>query len=153
MAARSPVRVVLDTSLRLPLSGALAASAGEPPVWVVAGEGGGEDAERALRARSVEVIRCGLRGARLDLAEALRRLAGRGITRLMVEGGPTVAAAFVAADLVDEATILRAPRGIGEDGIDALEGMPLSALTASPRLRSRDIERIGEDNLERFERI
>jgi diaminohydroxyphosphoribosylaminopyrimidine deaminase/5-amino-6-(5-phosphoribosylamino)uracil reductase len=153
MAARSPVRVVLDTRLRLPPSGALAASAGETPVWVMAGEGGGEDAERALRARNVEVIRCGRRGSRLDVAEALRRLAARGITRLMVEGGPTVGAAFIAADLVDEAAILRAPRSIGEDGIAALEGMPLSALTASPRLRSRGIEAIGEDTLERFERI
>ena len=60
-------------------------------------------------------------------------LAARGITRLMVEGGPTVAAAFVAADLVDEAALLRAPRPIGPDGIDALEGLPLSALTGSPR--------------------
>jgi diaminohydroxyphosphoribosylaminopyrimidine deaminase/5-amino-6-(5-phosphoribosylamino)uracil reductase len=153
MAARSPVRIVLDTRLRLRPSGALAASAGETPVWVIAADAGGEDAERVLRARNVEVIRCGLRGSRLDLAEVMQRLAARGITRLMVEGGPTVAAAFVAADLVDEAAILRAPRSIGEDGIDALEGMPLTAITASPRLRSRGIETIGEDTLERFERI
>jgi diaminohydroxyphosphoribosylaminopyrimidine deaminase/5-amino-6-(5-phosphoribosylamino)uracil reductase len=153
MAARSPVRIVLDTSLRLPLSRALTASAGETPVWVIAGEGGDGDAERALRVHKVEVIRCGLTGGHLDLAEALQRLAARGITRLMVEGGPTVAAAFVAADLVDEAAILRGPRSIGNDGIDALAGMPLTALTASPRLRSRGIEAIGEDTLERFERI
>jgi len=153
MAVRSPVRIVLDTSLRLPSSGLLAASAEETPVWVVAGEGGGENAEGALRTRKIEVIRCGRRGARLDLAEALRRLAARGITRLMVEGGPIVAAAFVAADLVDEVAILRAPRSLGNDGIDPLEGMPLTAITASPRLRSRDIETIGEDVLERFERI
>ena len=91
-------------------------------------------------------------GRRLDLAEAMRLLAARGITRLMVEGGPTVAAAFVTADLVDEAAILRAPRSI-PDGIDALEALPLSALTASPRLRSRGIEAAGEDTLESFERI
>jgi diaminohydroxyphosphoribosylaminopyrimidine deaminase/5-amino-6-(5-phosphoribosylamino)uracil reductase len=151
MAGRSPVRVVLDTGLRLPPSGVLAASAGETPVWVMAGEARGEDAERVLRARNVEVIRCRQSGSRLDLAEALRRLAARGITRLMVEGGPTIAAAFVAADLVDEAAILRSLRSIGS-GIDALEGMPLTALVASPRLRSRGIETIGEDVLERFER-
>jgi diaminohydroxyphosphoribosylaminopyrimidine deaminase/5-amino-6-(5-phosphoribosylamino)uracil reductase len=151
MAGRSPVRVVLDTGLRLPPSSALARSASETPVWVVAGEAGGEDAERALRARKVEVIRCRLSGFRLDLAAVLRRLAARGITRLMVEGGPTIAAAFVAANLVDEAAILRSPRSIG-NGIDALEGLPLTALTASPHLRSRGIETIGEDTLERFER-
>ena len=46
----------------------------------------------------------------------------------MVEGGPTVAAAFVQADLVDEAALFRSPNPLGE-GIDALEGMPLTALT------------------------
>jgi diaminohydroxyphosphoribosylaminopyrimidine deaminase/5-amino-6-(5-phosphoribosylamino)uracil reductase len=152
MAARSPVRVVLDTALRLPPAGALVRSARETPVWVIAGPAGGEDKEQVLRSHGVEVIRCGVGDGRLDLAEALRLLAARGITRLMVEGGPTVAAAFVTADLVDEAAILRAPRSI-PDGIDALEAMPLSALTASPRLRSRGIEAAGADTLESFERI
>jgi diaminohydroxyphosphoribosylaminopyrimidine deaminase / 5-amino-6-(5-phosphoribosylamino)uracil reductase len=153
MASRSPVRIVLDSTLRLPPSGALASSARETPVWVVAGRVGGEDKEQVLRSHGVEVIRCGVSDRRLDLAQALRLLAARGITRLMVEGGPTVAASFVAADLVDEAAILRAPRSIGHDGIDALEAMPLSALTASPRLRSRGIEAVGEDTLESFARI
>ena len=53
-----------------------------------------------------------------------------GITRLMVEAGPIVAAAFLQADLVDEAVLFRSPNAIGADGIDALEGLPLEALTA-----------------------
>ncbi len=82
----------------------------------------------------------------------LRLLAERGITRLMVEGGPTVAAAFMADDLVDEAALLRGPIAIGPGGIDALEAMPLTALTASPKLRSLGIETVGEDTIETFER-
>ncbi len=58
----------------------------------------------------------------------LKKLADQGITRLMVEGGPKVAASFVAADLIDEAVLVRADKTIGS-GIDALEGMPLDALT------------------------
>jgi len=83
---------------------------------------------------------------------ALRLLAEQGITRLMVEGGPTVAAAFLTADLVDEAVLLRGPTLIGPDGIDALEALPLAALTASPKLRSLGIETVGADTLETFER-
>jgi len=157
MAARSPVRVVLDAALRLPPGGALARSARQIPVWVVAGPAGGADAEAALRGLGVEVIRAPasggcIDGGRIDIAAALRLLAGRGITRLMVEGGPTVAAAFVAADLVDAAALLRGPRPIGPDGIDALEAGSLAALTASPRLRSHGIEAVGEDTIETFER-
>ena len=66
----------------------------------------------------------------------LKLLAERGITRLMVEGGPTLAAAFVTADLVDEAVLFQSPKVVGADGIDALEGLPLTALTQSPRLVS-----------------
>jgi diaminohydroxyphosphoribosylaminopyrimidine deaminase/5-amino-6-(5-phosphoribosylamino)uracil reductase len=152
MAARSPVRVVLDAGLRLPPAGALAASARIVPVWVIAASTGGEDAERQLRALGVEVLRCEARDGLVDLHAALRSLAGRGITRLMVEGGATVAAALVAADLVDEATILRGPQRLGPDGIDALTDTPLSTLTDSPRLRLRKREALGGDIIETFER-
>jgi len=175
MAARSPVRVVLDTDLRLPVTGVLARSARETPVWVIAGESAREAAETALVARGVEVLRVpaafslstraqrGGAGApyaatrpvtsRLDLFAVVRLLAKRGITRLIVEGGPIVAAAFLAADLVDEAALLRGPNPIGPDGIDALEGVPLTALTESSILRSRGIETAGEDTIETFERV
>jgi diaminohydroxyphosphoribosylaminopyrimidine deaminase/5-amino-6-(5-phosphoribosylamino)uracil reductase len=155
MAERSPVRVVLDSDLRLPRAGALARSAGTTPVWVIAGEGAGAEPERALRDDGVEVFRLAAAdraGGRLDLVAVLRLLADRGITRLMVEGGPTVAAALVAADLVDEAALLRGTGAIGPDGIAALDAMPLAALTASPRLRSRGIETVGGDTIESFER-
>ena len=78
----------------------------------------------------------------LDLDAVLKVLAEQGITRLMVEGGATVAASFVAADLVDEAVLLRADKAIGREGVNVLEGMPLSALTKSPRVQ---IARTGGD--------
>src|SRR6266851_5587682 len=150
MASRSPLRVVLDSALRLPLTSALVNSAAETPVWAVAGADAPVEAEAALVARGVEVFRLPATGGRLD--SALRVLAERGITRLMVEGGPTVAAALVAADLVDEAVLLRSRNPIGPDGIDALEAMPLTALTDSPQLRSLGVETVGADTIETFER-
>jgi diaminohydroxyphosphoribosylaminopyrimidine deaminase/5-amino-6-(5-phosphoribosylamino)uracil reductase len=152
LEGRSPVRVVLDTALRLPPPAALVRTARTTPVWVVAGPVAEEEAERRLRSHGVEVLRCGATAGRIDLAAMLRLLASRRITRLMVEGGPTVAASFIAAGLVDEAAIFRARTAIGADGIDALEAMPLSALTASPRFASRGIEAVGENSLETFER-
>ena len=62
---------------------------------------------------------------------------------------PTLAAAFVRADLVDEAFLLRAPAAIGE-GIDALEGLPLEALTRSPQLVLADSETVGADMVEHY---
>ncbi len=152
MADRSPVRIVLDGDLRLPLDSRLVGGARETPLWIIASREAGADREQALRARGADVLRVVKADRMLDLRATLRLLAARGITRLMVEGGPTVAASLVAADLVDEAILLRAPKTIGPDGIDALERLPLTALTQSPRLRSRAVEPVGPDSIETFER-
>jgi diaminohydroxyphosphoribosylaminopyrimidine deaminase/5-amino-6-(5-phosphoribosylamino)uracil reductase len=153
MAARSPVRVVLDTKLRLSTGAQLVATAKESPVWVLAGNDADEAASHALQAHGVEVLRTARSSqGTIDLAVALKLLAARGITRLMVEAGPILAAALVRAELVDEAVVLRSPESIGPDGIDALEGLPLDALTHSPRLCLAARDRIGPDTIETFER-
>jgi diaminohydroxyphosphoribosylaminopyrimidine deaminase / 5-amino-6-(5-phosphoribosylamino)uracil reductase len=149
---RSPVRVLLDTRLRLPSTSQLAVTARDTPVWVIAGDPADADAGERLRVLGVEVLPGETRSGRIDLAAALGLLARRGITRVLVEGGPRVAAAFLAADLVDEAVLLRGPEAIGADGVDALDGLPLSALAAAPRLVSRGVEAVGADTIETFER-
>jgi diaminohydroxyphosphoribosylaminopyrimidine deaminase/5-amino-6-(5-phosphoribosylamino)uracil reductase len=152
MLDRSPVRVVLDASLRIPLATSVIGTARETPTWVVGAPHASPLAEEILRAKGVEVLRVPAVGGRLDPSAALKALAERGITRLMIEGGPTVAASFVQADLVDEAALLRSPNPVGADGIDALEGLPLAALTGSARLKHVESEAIGSDTLERYER-
>ncbi len=150
MIERSPVRVVLDSQLRLPLATSVVATVRETPTWVITSGNPSAIAEEILRQRGCQVFRVGERNGRLDLDEVLKVLAGQGITRLMVEGGPTVAASLVAADLVDEAVLIRADKSVGASGIDALEGMPLGALTT--KLQMRGSERLGSDTIETFER-
>jgi diaminohydroxyphosphoribosylaminopyrimidine deaminase/5-amino-6-(5-phosphoribosylamino)uracil reductase len=147
----SPVRVILDARLRMPLATSLVGTARDTPTWVFAAPGASPVAEGILKAKGVEVFRTEAKDGRLDLHAVLNALGERGITRLMVEGGPTVAAAFIEAALVDEAALFRSPNPLGQ-GIDALEGLPLTALTKSPKLRSVATETIGGDTLELFER-
>jgi len=151
MEERSPVRVVLDSQLRLPVDSRLTGSATRTLDWVFIDESAKPDHEATLTQAGVEVLRVPGAEGKLDLAAVLRGLASRGITRVMVEAGPIVSASFLAADLVDEAALFRSPDALGE-GIDALEGMPLSALTLSPRLRLGGSEQVGSDTLEMFER-
>lgn len=152
MADRSPVRVLLDSGLRLPPASRLVATAREVPLWIAAGPDAPPERERALLAAGVVVTRLPALNGRLDLAALLRWLAGRGITRLMVEAGPIVAAAFVAADIIDELVLLRSPDNLPSGAIDALEGLPLTALTASPRLVLTGTESLGSDTAESYER-
>jgi diaminohydroxyphosphoribosylaminopyrimidine deaminase/5-amino-6-(5-phosphoribosylamino)uracil reductase len=128
-------------------------TARETPVWVICRQDAPAARAQALSACGVEVIRsASAADGRLDIGAVLALLAERGITRVMVEGGPTLAAALVTADLVDEAILFRAPKLIGPDGILALEGLPLAALTQSSRLVVREREQVGLDTVETFER-
>jgi diaminohydroxyphosphoribosylaminopyrimidine deaminase/5-amino-6-(5-phosphoribosylamino)uracil reductase len=149
MAAASPVRVVLDSTLRLPLNLRLVQSARDVPVWVIAGLEAPRAAEQNLRALGMDVLRVEPANGRLEVAAVLKLLAERGITRLLVEGGPTVAAAFLAADLVDEAMLLVSPKLVGADGIDAFNP---SAEIALLRLTQGEAEQIGPDRLEVYQR-
>ena len=149
MAAVSPVRVVLDSALRLSLGSRLAQSAREVPVWVIAGVDAPPAAEQSLRTCGVEVWRVEAANGRLGVAAVLKLLAARGITRLLVEGGPTVAAAFLGADLVDEAMLFASPNLVGADGIDAFNP---SAEIALLRLKQGEAEQIGPDRLEVYRR-
>jgi diaminohydroxyphosphoribosylaminopyrimidine deaminase/5-amino-6-(5-phosphoribosylamino)uracil reductase len=152
MLQRSPVRVVLDSALRLSPESKLARGAREVPLWILAGPGAPAGRADALRAQGAEVLPIEGTGDRRDLAAVLKLIAARGITRLLVEGGPTVAAAFLTSGLVDAAVLLRSPVVIGADGIDALEGVPLTVLTQSAQLHSRGVENVGSDTVEIFER-
>lgn len=153
MASRSPVRVVLDTALRSPAQSRLVQTARATPLWLVCAETAEPAAVTRLGAAGAQVIRmapCPTPG--LDLAAVLKELSGRGVTRLMVEGGSRIAASFMAADLVDEIWLLRAPAPIGADGIAALDALPLAAITQSPAYRVRASEAVDPDTLTIYER-
>ncbi len=148
----SPVRIVLDGTLRLPLASKLVATARQAPLWVVTGEAAEDAREQVLAAKGADVARAATTDGKLDLANVLELLARRGITRLMVESGPVLAAALLRADLVDEAVLFCSPKLIGPEGLDALDGLPLSALTQSRRFKAVGRETIGADTIETFER-
>ena len=146
----SPVRVVLDAQLRTPLSMSVLSTVRDWPTWVFCSDKASEVAQDILEQKGVRVFRVPETDGRLDLDAVLKTLYGEGITRLMVEGGPTVAASFVNAGLVDEVALLRGAREIGAGGIDALEGLPLDRLTEG--LTQIGSEPLGADTLEWYGR-
>jgi diaminohydroxyphosphoribosylaminopyrimidine deaminase / 5-amino-6-(5-phosphoribosylamino)uracil reductase len=155
MEARSPVRVVLDRSLRIPGASRLVHSARETPLWVMASSLSEAPAAMKLGAAGAQVLRVATTATPpgLDLMAVLHALADKGITRLMVEGGARMASSFVAAGLVDEVWLLRGPDAIGAEGVAALDALPLSAITQSPAFRVRASETLQNDTLTIYERI
>ena len=155
MEPQSPVRVVLDRSLRMPGTSRLVHSARETPLWVMTSNLSEAPAAMKLGAAGAHVIRVATTATPpgLDLAAVLRALSEKGITRLLVEGGARVASSFVAANLVDEVWLLRGPDAVGTDGIAALDALPLTAITQSPAFDRSAGETLQKDVLTIYERI
>jgi diaminohydroxyphosphoribosylaminopyrimidine deaminase/5-amino-6-(5-phosphoribosylamino)uracil reductase len=150
MLERSPIRVVLDARLATPLSFGVISTVRERPTWVFCSAKASPVAAEILQDKGVRVFRVADENGKLDLAEVLNTLSAEGITRLMVEGGPRVAASFAAADLIDEAVLLHGPMQIGQEGIDPLDGMSLNEMTGALTLVEE--EQLGPDKLVRYER-
>lgn len=156
MEDRSPVRVILDTHLRLPLMSKVVATAKKIPTWIICCEGTtGRD---AYEDHGVSVITCPMGpDEHVDVSSALSELAGRGITRVLVEGGSAVSSAFLKTDLVDEITWFRASSLVGGDGIPALGGLGIDEIADATSFERTAVHVLGQaknaDVLETFTRV
>jgi diaminohydroxyphosphoribosylaminopyrimidine deaminase/5-amino-6-(5-phosphoribosylamino)uracil reductase len=149
LAWASPIRLVMDSRAQLPPTSRLASSTGRVPVWLLTAPGSDPQRRAALAAKGVDIIEVpeGPGGRGGDLQAVLALLASRGITRLMVEGGPTLAGRMLdtAADAVHIVTT--APILTDATGLLPFGDRPLSALTAHPGWNAEPARRLGADSL------
>ncbi|BBU62023.1 riboflavin biosynthesis protein RibD [Methylosinus sp. C49] len=155
LEAFKPLRVVLDSRLRLSRSSRLAATARETPTLVIVGEGVAEsEAQDFAAATGMEVARAGVDAAgRLALSEALGELARRGITRVFSEGGPRVAESLLVASLADDVVLHTGLKPLGRQGRLALTATARAILEDESRYRLADTAMLGVDRMTRYERI
>ncbi|MER8046235.1 bifunctional diaminohydroxyphosphoribosylaminopyrimidine deaminase/5-amino-6-(5-phosphoribosylamino)uracil reductase RibD [Streptomyces sp. NPDC094032] len=132
-----PLRVALDTRATVPPTAHVLDDAA-PTLLVV-----GEQAD-TRHLPGVELLRLPLRDGRVDVHDLLAGLYERGVRSVLLEGGPTLAGSFVAADAVDQVVGYLAPVLLGA-GPAALVDAGISTLTEALRLDITDIERIGPD--------
>jgi diaminohydroxyphosphoribosylaminopyrimidine deaminase/5-amino-6-(5-phosphoribosylamino)uracil reductase len=143
----SPLRVVLDTRLRLSERSRLAQTAREIPTLVFTVAEGGT----GLRNCGVQIVVVprDARG-RPDVAAVLGELASRGVTRLLVEGGAGVHATFLDRGFADRLEVFQAPITLGAAGHPAIEALAALSLDESPRFVPMNSRRFGTDLLESF---
>ncbi len=153
MEACSPVRIVMDSRLNMPLTSRIVASARDITTWVVTCEGAPRERRHALSDLGIEVIEVAPDdGGRPEVMATLGELARRGITRAMVEGGPHIMATFMRAGVVDRIAWFRAAGVMGGDGLPALHAFGVDRLADMPRyVRVRTIP-CTPDILELYER-
>ncbi|MBL8682677.1 MAG: bifunctional diaminohydroxyphosphoribosylaminopyrimidine deaminase/5-amino-6-(5-phosphoribosylamino)uracil reductase RibD [Myxococcales bacterium] len=141
-----PARVVLDSRLRTPTTSVLARTANEAPVWVLHGPEAPDERRGALRAMGVETIEVPLEDERIGLRAALRALAAKGVTELLVEGGGAVHGSLLDAGLGDKLVAYVAPKIFGgRDAFPAFAGTGASSVDEARQLRSWRFEQLGQD--------
>ncbi len=119
---RSPVRVILSSNAELPARARMLRNLERAPVWLIHAESAPPENSARLRALGVETfaVERAAAGGGLDLHAVAGALADRGITRLLVEGGPSVATGFLRAGLVDEAILFQSAKAMEGPGIRPL---------------------------------
>lgn len=147
-AGLQPARVVLDTRQRLSPESRLARTAREIPTFVVSAG----PADPSLSEKGVRILSLDPQGDRPDPARVVAALRAEGLSRLFLEGGGKVAAAFLAAGLVDRLIWFRAPMVLGAGGRPAVDDLPWDGLAEAPRFRRVSIAEFGPDLCETYER-
>ena len=143
-SVRTPIRVLLDGRLRVPLEARLLSDRDASRTWVVCGERArGLVSVREAAGRVLPIRRSG--AGHVDLTRAMRALAKEGLTTVLVEGGGGLAAALLRAGLVDEVHWMLAPKLIGSDGRPGLGPLELRRLRDAVALSPERVTRRGED--------
>ena len=153
LAGCSPVRIVLDSKARLAPTSKLATTARQVPVWLVCTSAAPAAAREILQKAGVEIVEVAAGGdGRVDVAAAGQALGARGLTRVLVEGGGQVAAAFLKAGLVDRISSYRAGLVLGGDGRSAVGELGFNRLDFAPRFRLVLARSLAGDTLETWAR-
>ncbi len=142
-AAHQPVRVVLDPGLRHDPHSRLGATARQSPVWMLHGPAapaGNRAAWAATGARLIELPDS-------HAGTALRALAAEGLTRVLCEGGATLAASLIREGLVDELALFHGGVLIGGEGHPLTGPLRFDLLGEAPRLTLVETRRLGPDTL------
>lgn len=146
---RSPVRIVVDSGLRLPLTARLIAGARATPTWIICREDSERRRVAALRDLGADVIELPSDESGYPAPETiLQALGKRGLTRVLLEGGATLAAAFLRAGRVDRIAWLRSGGLIGGDGVPAVDGFGVDSLARMACFERVATKRLGADLLE-----
>jgi diaminohydroxyphosphoribosylaminopyrimidine deaminase/5-amino-6-(5-phosphoribosylamino)uracil reductase len=145
---RQPTRIVFDSEGRLPLNAQLVRSAADPPLIVVVSRAAPRLAADALEAAGADVIVATGENEPARVRNALAQLGQRGLSSILLEGGPHLAGAFLDAGELDELRLFIAPVLVGGSSArDPLEGEGVDRIADATRALSMEVERVADDVL------
>lgn len=148
---RTPIRIVIDTHLRIDPASKLCKTAHKIPLWIMTASF--DERKYAEIEKTGARIFCLEKDAvgQVDLHQVMTALAGEGITRLLCEGGGKLNASLIRASLVDRLIWFKSADSIGENGVDALYDIALDELDQYLKLSLLEEGQTGPDYWQHFE--
>ena len=137
---RQPLRIVLDSGLRMPLSSGMLCLPGQTLVFCTTDNG-----KAALEKAGAEVIRVEADGKAVRIAAVLDELGRREINEVLVEAGPALTGALLAGGHVDELVIYQAPHILGSESRTMFATPDWKSLADRVTLDIVDVRKVGAD--------
>jgi diaminohydroxyphosphoribosylaminopyrimidine deaminase/5-amino-6-(5-phosphoribosylamino)uracil reductase len=146
-SGRNPVRVVLDSTLRLSVASKVFGGVAEGRASLIIFASNDASVRRVRRAveAGAEVVRLPSTAAGLPLKKVLKALATRGMTSVLAEGGGVLAASLLKERLVDALVVFYGPMVIGGDGLPMVAPLFLKGLRGAPRFKDLRVKKSGDD--------
>jgi diaminohydroxyphosphoribosylaminopyrimidine deaminase / 5-amino-6-(5-phosphoribosylamino)uracil reductase len=142
---RDPMRVVVDSHLRVPSSQKIFHLRSSAPTIVATVEKDSSPRARRLLARGAEVWTVRERGGRVDLKPLLRRLAKEGHLHVLAEGGAAIFATLLRERLADELLLFMAPKLVGTGGLSWVGDLGVKEMARALEVGELQMERVGRD--------
>jgi len=139
-AGRQPLRAVLDSGLRMPLSAGMLDLPGTTVIYCADDSG-----RQPLIDAGADVVRVGAEGDYVDAAAVLADLAKRQVNNVLVEAGPIVTGNLLSHRLVDELVIYQAPHIMGSETMSMFQTPGWKALSDRLTVDVSDLRRVGRD--------
>jgi diaminohydroxyphosphoribosylaminopyrimidine deaminase/5-amino-6-(5-phosphoribosylamino)uracil reductase len=146
---RDPLRIILDSQLRLPANAKILRQESNAPTWIFCDKQASTQRQKQLEQAGAVVhrIESGKKNGRPDLRQVLQRLGSADITSVLVEGGATVHGSFLREKLVDQVYLFTAPCFIGDQGTPLLADDRIGGYEQNGILVKKTTEAVGQDIL------
>jgi len=142
---RSPVRIVADSRLRIPLGAAVLQEQDVARTIVVSTRPAAEDMLSSLTRMGIQIVTAEKdEQGRIDLSDLLAALGKMGISSVLVEGGAAITTSFLSRRLADKLVVVLAPKIMGE-GIQAVGSLGVMSVADAPQMSLDRTYRSGDD--------
>ena len=142
-----PIRVIVDSGLRMPVTARLLGLSSTADTVVVCGRDAAASKKEALRNSGAHLLEAPLKAGWVDLDAMVTLLGERGITSLLMEGGARLAASAIRDDIVDKVLFFYAPKILGGEGVPMFAGQGPDLMGESLTLQDVAMTPVGEDIL------